>query len=141
MTGTLAKVRASGVVTLGYRDSAFPFSYVREGKPLGYSLDLCLGVVAELARELQTPLRPAYAAVSASDRFDLVASDKIDLECGSTTENIERRKLAAFSPLIFVAGVKLMTPAGSAITSLRDLKGKTLAVVAGATAQDRAAGA
>ena len=135
LTGTLAKLRGSGVVTLGYRDSAFPFSYVREAKPLGYSIDLCLGVVAELARELQTPLQPVYAVVSASDRFEQVAAGKVDLECGSTTENLERRKLAAFSPLIFVAGVKLMTPANTHMTSLRDLDGKTLAVVAGATAE------
>jgi len=135
LSGTLAKARASGELTLGYRDSAFPFSYVRDGKPLGYSLDLCQGVVEEIARELQTPVNAVYAAVTAADRFDAVASGKVDLECGSTTENVERRKLAAFSPLIFVAGVKLMTRLDSDARSLRDLKGKTLAVIAGATAE------
>jgi len=135
LSGTLAKARASGVLTLGYRDSAFPFSYLRDGKPQGYSLDLCQGVVEEIARELQTPVKPVYAAVTAADRFDAVASGRVDLECGSTTENVERRKLAAFSPLIFVAGVKLMTRGDGDARSLRDLRGKTLAVVAGATAE------
>ena len=135
LSGTLAKARASGVLTLGYRDSAFPFSYVRDGKPQGYSLELCQGVVEEIARELQAPVKSLFAAVTAADRFDAVGSGKVDLECGSTTENVERRKLAAFSPLIFVAGVKLMTKRESEARSLRDLKGKTLAVVAGATAE------
>ncbi len=135
LTGTLAKARASGTLTLGYRESAFPFSYARDGKPLGYSLDLCKGVVDEIARELQSPVALAYAPVTASDRFEAVSSGRVDLECGSTTENVERRKQAAFSPLIFVAGVKLMMRAGAAESSLRDLKDKTLVVVSGATAE------
>ena len=133
LTGTLAKARLNGRLTLGYRDSAFPFSYVENGKPLGYSLDLCKGVVEEIAREIQAPVEADYAPVTASDRFEAVASGRVDLECGSTTENVERRKQVAFSPLTFVAGVKLMTPAGSTLRSLRELS--TLAVVAGATAE------
>ena len=123
------------MLTLGVRDSAFPFAFTRDGKSLGYSVDLCKGVVAEVARELQTSIAVAYAPVTASDRFDALASGRVDIECGSTTENVERRKQAAFSPLIFIAGVKLMTAAGSNLRSLRDLSGKKLAVVSGTTSE------
>ncbi len=135
LAGTLAKARASGSLTLGYRESVFPFSFLHDGRPRGYSMELCQGVIDEIARELQVPITPAYAVVNSSDRFDALASGKIDIECGSTTDNVERRKQAAFSPLIFVAGVKLMAQANSAVHGLRDLSGKTLAVVAGATAE------
>jgi len=135
LAGTLLKARTSGSLTLGVRDSAFPFAFARDGKSLGYSVDLCKGVVAEIARELQTPVAIAYAPVTASDRFDAVASGRVDIECGSTTENVERRKQAAFSPLIFIAGVKLMTRADSSVRSLRDLAGKTLIVAAGTTSE------
>jgi len=135
LSGTLAKARASGVITLGYRDASFPFSYVRDGaEPLGYSLDLCKGVVDEIARELQgAPLRIAYAPVTSDSRIEAVTSGKVDLECGSTTENVERRKVVAFSPLIFVAGTKLMARRDGAVRSLRDLGGKTLVVTIGTT--------
>jgi len=135
LSGTLAKARASGVITLGYRDASFPFSYVRDGaEPLGYSLDLCKGVVDEIARELQgAPLRIAYAPVTSDSRIEAVTSGKVDLECGSTTENVERRKVVAFSPLIFVAGTKLMARRDGAVRSLRDLGGKTLVVTSGTT--------
>jgi glutamate/aspartate transport system substrate-binding protein len=133
--GTLAKIKASGQITLGHRDSSFPFSYIRDGgRPMGYSLDLCKGVVDEIARELQTaPIAIVYAPVTSDSRIDAVASGKVDLECGSTTENIDRRKLVGFSPLIFVAGTKLMAPRGGAVKSLRDLAGKTLVVTSGTT--------
>jgi glutamate/aspartate transport system substrate-binding protein len=135
LAGTLAKARASGVLTLGYRDASFPFSYVRPDKPdpIGYSIDLCKGVVEEAARELGAPIKIAYQPVTSDTRIDAVTSGKVDLECGSTTDNIERRKSVAFSPLIFVAGTKLMTPKGSAIRTLRDLAGKTLIVTSGTT--------
>ena len=136
LSGTLAKVRASGVITLGYRDASFPFSYIRSGaaEPLGYSVDLCKGVAAEVTRELQgAPLRIAYEPVTSDSRIDAVTSGKIDLECGSTTDNVEREKTVAFSPLIFVAGTKLLTKRGGPIHSFRDLNGKTLVVTSGTT--------
>jgi glutamate/aspartate transport system substrate-binding protein len=136
LSGTLAKVRSSGVITLGYRDASFPFSYVRSGasEPLGYSVDLCKGVAAEVTRELQgAPVRIAYAPVTSDTRIDAVTSGKIDLECGSTTDNVEREKTVAFSPLIFVAGTKLLTKRGGPIRSFRDLTGKTLVVTSGTT--------
>ena len=135
LTGTLAKIRASGTVTLGYRESSLPFSYINSGgKPVGYSLDLCLGVVAQIQRELQgAPIQIAYAPVTSESRIEDVASGKVDLECGSTTDTPERRTRVAFSPLIFVAGTKLMVLNGSSIRSPRDLAGRNLVVTAGTT--------
>jgi glutamate/aspartate transport system substrate-binding protein len=138
LAGTLAKVRDSGTITLGYRATALPFSYVssqaKTNQPIGYSIDLCLGVVEEIRRELQgANVAVAYAEVTSESRVAAVADGKVDLECGSTTDNLERRKLISFSPVIFVAGTKLMTKRGSGILSLRDLAGKRLVVTAGTT--------
>jgi len=136
LSGTLKKVRESGVVTIGYRDASFPFSYVRKEapRPLGYSIDLCLGIVDEIVRELNgNPTRVAYEHVTADTRMDAVMSGKVDLECGSTTSNIERQKSVAFSPITYVAGTKLMVKRGSGIASYRDLTGKVLVVTSGTT--------
>jgi len=136
LSGTLKKVRESGVVTIGYRDASFPFSYVRKDspRPLGYAIDLCSGIVDEIVRELNgNPTRIAYAPVTADTRMDAVMSGKVDLECGSTTSNIERQKSVAFSPITYVAGTKLMVKRGSGIGSYRDLTGKTLVVTSGTT--------
>ena len=135
LTGTLAKIRTSGVVTIGYREASFPFSFVRQGgSPTGYSIDLCLGIVAEIARELGgAPVAITYRLVTSETRIEAVTSGKADLECGSTTSNIERQKSVAFSPVIFVAGTKLLVKRGSGIASYRDLSGKVLVVTSGTT--------
>ncbi len=136
LTGALARIRTSGKVTLGYRDAAFPFSYVRPpaAEPQGYSIDLCKGVAEEIGRELQQPsLAIVYEKVTADSRIEAVASGKVDLECGSTTDNLERRERVAFSPVIFVAGTKLMVARGSNVSGLRDLKGRRLVVTSGTT--------
>jgi glutamate/aspartate transport system substrate-binding protein len=135
VAGTLKKVRDSGTLTIGYREASFPFSYIRQGgTPIGYSIDLCLGVVDEVKRELGgAPVAVAYQPVTADTRMDAVISGKVDLECGSTTSNVERQKTVAFSPVIFVAGTKLLVKRGSGIASFRDLSGKTLVVTSGTT--------
>ena len=97
LSGTLAKVRDSGTITLGYRATALPFSYVsslsKTNEPIGYSIDLCLGVVDEIRRELQgANVAVAYAEVTSENRVAAVADGKVDLECGSTTDNLERRR-------------------------------------------------
>jgi glutamate/aspartate transport system substrate-binding protein len=136
LTGTLKKVHDSGVVTIGYREASFPFSYLRPGasEPIGYSIDLCRGVVDEIVRELNgAPVRIAYAPVTSDTRMDAVKSGNVDLECGSTTSNTERQKSVAFSPIIYVAGTKLLVRRGSGIASYRSLRGKTLVVTSGTT--------
>ena len=135
VAGTLKTIRDTGAVTIGYREASFPFSYVRQGgRPLGYSIDLCLGVVDEIKRELGgIPLDIHYQLVTADTRMDEVMRGKVDLECGSTTSNTERQKNVAFSPVIFVTGTKLLVKRGSGISSYRDLAGKTLVVTSGTT--------
>jgi glutamate/aspartate transport system substrate-binding protein len=135
LTGTLKKIKDSKTVTLGYRESSIPFSYLnRPGDPIGYSIDLCNAVVDETSKEiggLETAVK--YKKVTAETRIPAVRSGEIDLECGSTTANFERKKEVAFSPIFFVAGTKLLVPRSSDITSYRDLGGKTVVVTAGTT--------
>jgi glutamate/aspartate transport system substrate-binding protein len=135
LIGTLKKVRDGGTVTIGYREASFPFSFVRQGAaPVGYSIDLCLGIVDEIRRELNgAPVAVSYRPVTADTRMDAVMGGGVDLECGSTTSNIERQKSVAFSPIIFVAGTKLLVKRASGIASYRDLAGKTLVVTSGTT--------
>ena len=135
LSGTLKKIHDSGTLSIGYRDASFPFSFVRQGgPPAGYSVDLCLGIVDEIRRELGgAPVAIGYQLVTADTRMDAVIAGKVDLECGSTTSNIERQKSVAFSPVIFVAGTKLLVKRASGITSYRDLSGKTLVVTSGTT--------
>jgi glutamate/aspartate transport system substrate-binding protein len=136
LSGTLKKVRDSATLTIGYREASFPFSFVRQGsaRPLGYSVDLCIGIVDEIARELNgMVIRIAYEPVTSDTRIAAVTSGKVDLECGSTTANAERARSVAFSPIIYVAGTKLLVKRSSGIGSYRDLSGKTLVVTSGTT--------
>jgi glutamate/aspartate transport system substrate-binding protein len=135
LTGTLKKIKDSKAVTLGYRESSIPFSYVNKpGQPIGYSIDLCNAVVDDISKELEgVEIAVAYRKVTSETRIPAVRSGEIDLECGSTTANFERKKLVAFSPIFFVAGTKLLVPRASGITSYRDLRDKTVVVSAGTT--------
>jgi glutamate/aspartate transport system substrate-binding protein len=134
LTGTLAKVNGSGTITLGYREASFPFSYLGpNSQPMGYSIDLCQAIVDEIGREIDKPLKVSYIAVTPETRVQAVVSGKIDLECGSTTNNAERAKQVAFSPIMFVTGTKLMVKRQSSIKSYHDLKGKVVVVTAGTT--------
>ena len=137
-TGTLKKVKESGEIRIGYRQNSPPFAFLdAQGKPLGYSLDLCEIVVEEIAAELGKDVRARYQPVTPENRFDLVKSGEVDLECGSTTNNFERRKTMAFSPTIFVTGTKLLVRRGSGILNFRDLAGKTVVLTRG-TVQEAA---
>src|SRR5258706_7452610 len=128
-TGTLKRIKESGVLRIGYRENSPPFAFLDpKGKPVGYSLDLCGIVVEEIAAELGKEPRIEYRRVTPENRFELVASGQVDLECGSTTNNTERRKVAAFSPTMFVTGTKLLVRRGSGIASFRDLRNRTVAV-------------
>ncbi|TQF36539.1 amino acid ABC transporter substrate-binding protein [Bradyrhizobium sp. UNPF46] len=135
LSPTLAAVKKAHAVRLGYRESSPPFSFLdQSGRPIGYSLELCEAIVEEIGVEVDDPnLRIDYVKVTSDDRIDAVLQNKIDLECGSTTANAERGKRVAFSPLMFVAGTKLMVPKASSVQSLTDLKGKTVVVTKGTT--------
>jgi glutamate/aspartate transport system substrate-binding protein len=135
LSGTLKKIKDSGSITLGYRESSLPFSYLNHRQqPIGYSIDLCREIVAETATELDgMDIKIALSPVTTANRLEKVKTGAIDLECGSTTSNLQRQKEVAFSPIFFVAGTKLMVPKTSAVRSYRDLAGKTAVVTAGTT--------
>jgi ABC-type amino acid transport substrate-binding protein len=135
LSPTLAAIKNSQVVHLGYRESSPPFSFLDQAnRPIGYSLELCEAVVDEIGIEVDDPnLKIEYVKVTSDDRIQAVLQKKIDLECGSTTANAERGKQVAFSPLMFVAGTKLMVPKASTVRSVTDLKGKTVVVTKGTT--------
>ena len=135
LSPTLAAIKASHVVHLGYRESSPPFSFLDQAnRPIGYSLELCEAVVDEIGVEVDEPaLRIDYVKVTSDDRIAAVTQGKIDLECGSTTADAERAKQVAFSPLMFVAGTKLMVPKASRITAVTDLKGRNVVVTKGTT--------
>jgi glutamate/aspartate transport system substrate-binding protein len=135
LSPTLTAIKNSHVVHLGYRESSPPFSFLDQAnRPIGYSLELCEAVVDEIGAEVDDPnLKIEYVKVTSDDRIQAVLQNKIDLECGSTTANAERGKQVAFSPLMFVAGTKLMVPKASGVQSVTDLKGKTVVVTKGTT--------
>jgi glutamate/aspartate transport system substrate-binding protein len=135
LSGTLKKVKDTGTITLGYRESSMPFSYLnKRHQPIGYSIDLCREIVEDVSTELDgMEIKIAFTPVTPANRLQKVALGEVDLECGSTTGNVQRRKEVAFSPIFFVAGTKLMVPKSSTIGSYRDLAGKTAVVTAGTT--------
>jgi len=102
--GTLAKIRNSGAITLGHRDASIPFSYYDDQqRPVGYALDLCLKIVDAVKAELKLPkLEVKYQLVTSANRIPLMANGTIDLECGSTTNNLEREKQVEFTITHFV---------------------------------------
>jgi glutamate/aspartate transport system substrate-binding protein len=135
LSPTLANIKKTGAVRLGYRESSPPFSFLdQSNRPIGYSLELCEAIVEEIGAEVdEANLKIEYVKVTSDDRIQAVLDKKIDLECGSTTANAERSKQVAFSPLMFVAGTKLMVPKASPISAITDMKGKTVVVTKGTT--------
>ena len=134
LTGTLAKVRETGTIALGHRESSIPFSYLSaRGEPIGYSVDLCNLLVEAIGEAVGRTVAIKWVPVSSASRIGDVVSGKVDLECGSTTNNLERQKEAAFSPTFFVSGTKLLVKKGSPVRSFRDLAGKRVVVTAGTT--------
>ena len=135
LSGTLKKVHDSGTVSIGYRESSIPFSYLNtRGEPIGYSIDLGRAIVDAMSNELNgQTLTIKFVPVTSESRIGAVKSGQVDLECGSTTNNTERQKEVAFSPIMFVAGTKLSVKRESPIQSFRDLNGKSVVVTAGTT--------
>ena len=134
-TSTLAKVKASGAITFGYREASFGFSYLDGGaKPVGYSIDICNRIVEAIKTELKLPaIEIKYQAVTSANRIPLVQNGTVDIECGSTTNLVERQKLVAFSPDIFRYTVRTLVKTDSGIKSIADLQGKTVVTTAGTT--------
>ncbi len=135
--GTLDKIKESGVIVLGHRDASIPFSYLADGpNPIGYSHDLQLKVVEAVKKQLKMPnLQVKYNLVTSQTRIPLVQNGTVDLECGSTTNNLERQKQVAFSVGIFEIGTRLMTAKTSGVKDFPDLKGKNVVTTAGTTSE------
>ncbi|QET02374.1 MULTISPECIES: amino acid ABC transporter substrate-binding protein [Cupriavidus] len=132
----LQRIRQSGTVRLAYRESAVPFSYVVDGKPAGYSIDLCMRVVAAIRSALAMPgLRVAWVPVTPTTRVDAIADGTAHLECGTTTNTRERRARVAFTIPHFIAGTRMLVKAASTINDWSDIHGKTVALAAGATSR------
>jgi len=138
LTGTLKKVHDTGTVVIGYRESSIPFSYLNSrGEPIGYSIDLGRAIVDGISNELDgQTLKIRFVPVTPESRISAVVNGEIDLECGSTTNNAQRQKQVAFSPVMFVVGTKLLVKRDSNIQSFHDLNGKTVVVTAGTTNEE-----
>jgi len=137
-TGRLSQIDSKGEIVLGYRESSTPFSYLDENqKPIGYSIDLCLKVVDEVKAKLGKDIRVKFVPVNPKTRIPLLANGTIDIECGSTTNNLTRQQQVEYLPTTFITGTKLIVNKSSGIKSVDDLNGKTIALAQGTT-NDRA---
>jgi glutamate/aspartate transport system substrate-binding protein len=135
--GTLKKIKDTGVISLGYRESSIPFSYYDDHQNvIGYSHDFMARAVEALKQKLDMPnLVIRLTPVTPQNRIPLVQNGTVDLECGSTTNNAEREQQVAFSTSIFVIGTRLMTKKDTGIKGWSDLKGKTVVTTAGTTSE------
>lgn len=134
LTGTLKKIKTSGAITIGHRDSAFPFSYLDGQTPVGFTMDLCAQVVDSIKKSLSLPeLKVNYVAVSPSNRIPQVVSGAVDLECGSTTVTKERSQQVNFSNITFISNTKILARVDSGVKTSDDLKDKRIAVLQGAS--------
>lgn len=133
--GTLGKIKSSGAITIGHRDASLPFSYYDDKQqPIGYAMDLCARIVDAVKAELKMPnLKVNYQLVTSANRIPLLANGTIDLECGSTTNNVARQEQVWFTMTHFVTANRWISKKSSNIKSLQDLKGKTIVSTAGTT--------
>jgi glutamate/aspartate transport system substrate-binding protein len=135
LTGTLKKIKETGTVTIGYRDSSIPFSYLDDNqKPVGFAVDICYKIVEAVKKELKLDkLTVELNPVTSSTRIPLLANGTIDLECGSTTNNPDRLKQVAFANTHFLTATRFVSKKSSKLGSIEDLKGKTVASTSGTT--------
>ena len=135
LTGTLKKVKESGTITMGIRESSYPLSYLDDKQqPIGYHIDICNKIVEAVKKEIQLPqLKVQHQPVTSQNRIPLVTNGTVDLECGSTTNNEARAKQVAFVNTTFVTNVRMAVKKKSGITSLSQLGGKPVATTSGTT--------
>jgi len=135
LTGTLKKIKDTGTITVGHRESSIPFSYLDDKQqPIGYAMDLCMKIVDAVKAELKLPnLKVALQPVTSGNRIPQLQAGNIDIECGSTTNSVERQKQVAFGPTYFVINVTAAVKKSSGIKTLADLNGKTVSTTSGTT--------
>lgn len=132
---TLQKIKASGIINVGHRESSIPFSYLDDKqKPIGYSMDLCNKIIENVKKDLNMPsLKVNLVPVTSATRIPLMTNGTVDLECGSTTNSMERQKQVAFGVATYVAPVRMLVKAGTKLDSLDDLNGKAVVTTTGTT--------
>lgn len=135
LTGTLKKIKDSGSITIGHRDASVPFSYYDDKQqPVGYAMDLCMRIVDAVKSELKSPkLDVKYQLVTSANRIPLISNGTVDLECGSTTNNLERQKQVAFTITHFLTANRWVSKKASKLNTVNDLKGKTIVSTSGTT--------
>src|SRR5215510_14482311 len=140
---TLDKIKETGTIVLGHRETSRPFSFLgSDGKPAGYSVDLCLQVAGAVKQALKlAELKVSWVPVTPAERISKLVKGTIDLECGSTTITFGRMEQVAFSHMIFVDGGSLLATAASGITTVKDLAGKRVGVIPNTTTEKALAGA
>jgi len=132
--GTLKKIKDKGEITIGHRESSVPFAYYNKSqKPIGYSMDLCEKIVQRAEKEIGKKLKRKYYAVNPKTRIQLLANGTIDIECGSTTNNLTRQQQIDYAHVTFITGTKLLVKKSSGIKSIDDMKGKKIALAQGTT--------
>ena len=131
--GTLDKIKKTGAITVGHRDASIPFSYYDDKQqPVGYSMDICAAVVEAVKKNLNMPnLKVNYQLVTSANRIPLMANGTIDLECGSTTNNMERQQQVSFTNTYFIPANRWVSKKSAKLHTLNDLKGKTVVSTAG----------
>jgi glutamate/aspartate transport system substrate-binding protein len=137
LEGTLKKIKTSGTLTIGYRESAPPFSFMGpDNRPVGYSIDLCIHVAGVVQKQLGLAnLKINWVPVTAENRIQMVVRRKVDIECSTTTASLSRQEQVDFSLMTFVDGGSLLTTAGANLRALTDLVGKRIAVIPGTTTE------
>ena len=133
--GTLKKIKDTNTITIGYRESSIPFSFLDDKQqPVGYAIDLCMKIVDTVKADLKLPnLKVAMQPVTSSNRIPLLRNGTIDLECGSTTNSKVRQEQVSFGPSYFVINVTAAVKKSSNINTLADLNGKTISTTSGTT--------
>lgn len=136
-TGALDKIRASGVITMGYVESSAPFSFVDESKqPQGYSVELCRAIASGVRAQLKlASLETRWVALTIQNRLQAVASGRVDLECGTTTWTLSRQALVDFSLITFLDGGSILSRVDSQLGRIGDFSGKRLAVITSTTTE------
>ena len=131
----LERIKERGQINMGHRESSVPFSYIgNDGEPQGYSIDLCMKFIDAIKAEIEMPnLKINLVPVTSQTRIALMANGTIDLECGSTTNNLTRQKQVDYLPVTFITGTKIASKKGSGITEIEDLDGKVIALSLGTT--------
>jgi glutamate/aspartate transport system substrate-binding protein len=136
LDGTLKKIKDSSTFTLGYLESAPPFSFPGpDRRPVGYSIDLCTHVASTIQKQLGMSLKLNWVPVTTANRLDMVASGKVDIECGTTTSSLSRQERVDFSLMTFVDGGGLLTQKDFKLGAVADLADKRIAIIPGTTTE------